>query len=64
MEFGAREVALEAPVVLLVAPEMAWELATELARIPEKALEIAQSGQWVLSFQPWVSFAVTDPLTW
>ena len=37
MEFGAREVALEALVVLLAAPEMA--LATELARIPERILE-------------------------
>ena len=66
MEFGAREVAAEAPVVLLTAPEMAST--TELAKIPEmepaKALEIAQSGQWVLSFQPWVSFAAVDPLTW
>ena len=47
MEFGAREVAVEAPVVLLVAPEMAP--ATELARIPERILErklaIAHSGQ-------------------
>ena len=31
---------------------------------PTKALEIVQSSQWVLSFQPWVSFAVADPLTW
>ena len=62
--------ALEAPEILLAAPEMA--LATELVRIPEripemvpaKELEIAQSGQWVLSSPPWVSFAVADPLTW
>ena len=43
-------------------------LERKLARIPEmeptKALEIAQSGQWVLSFQPLASFAVADPLTW
>ena len=49
-----------------MAPEM--ELARILERIPEmelaKALEIAQSSQWVMSFQPWVSFAVADPLTW
>ena len=49
-----------------MAPEM--ELARILERIPEmkptKALEIVQSSQWVLSFQPWVSFAVADPLTW
>ena len=31
---------------------------------PAKALEIAQSGQWVLSFQPLASFAVADLLTW
>ncbi|KAL6329556.1 hypothetical protein AAG906_022133 [Vitis piasezkii] len=40
----------------------------ETAKIPEmepaKALEIAQSSQWVLSFQPLVSFAVADLLTW
>ena len=47
MEFGAREVAAEAPVVLLAVPEMAlkMELATELARElelePAKVLEIA-----------------------
>ena len=74
MEFGAREVAAEAPVLLLAAPKMAP--ATELARIPEmelelepvmelgKALESAPSSRWVLSFQPWVSFAVADLLTW
>ena len=47
MEFGAREVAAEAPVLLLAAPKMAP--ATELARIPERILErklaIAHSGQ-------------------
>ena len=66
MEFGAREVALEALVVLLASPEMA--LATELARIPKmelaKALEIAPSNRWVLSSLPWVSFAMADLLTW
>ena len=60
----------EAPVVLLAAPEMAlkMELARELARElelqPAMALEIAPSSQWVLSFQPLLSFAVADPLTW
>ena len=55
---------------MLAVPEMApeMELARILERIPEmkpaKALEIVQSSQWVLSFQPWVSFAVADPLTW
>ena len=66
MEFGAREVAAKAPVVLLAAPEMApeAELARELELEPARALEISQSSQWVLSFQPWVSFVVADPLTW
>ena len=70
MEFGAQEVALEAPKILLAAPKMepATELARELELKPvmesEKELEIAQSGQWVLSFQPLASFAVADPLTW
>ena len=56
MEFGALEVAFEAPKLLLAALEMA--LATELARIsemelelePVMALEIAPSSRWVLSF--------------
>ena len=62
--------AAEAPVVLLAAPEMAptdelvRESARELELEPARALEISQSSQWVLSFQPWVSFAVADPLTW
>ena len=74
MEFGAWEVAAEAPEIFLAAPEMAsatelpWESATELELEPVmelvKALEIAPSSRWVLSFQPWVSFAVADPLTW
>ena len=66
--------ALEAPEIFLPVPEMApvtevaWESARklELESVMElvKALEIAQSGQWVLSFQPLASFAVADPLTW
>ena len=74
MEFGAREVALEAPEIFLAAPEMvparelAWESARELELEPvmelTTALEIAPSSRWVLSFQPWVSSAVADPLTW
>ena len=70
MEFRAREVAAEAPVVLLATSEMAPEVelaresARELELEPARALEIAQSSQWVLSFQPCVSFAVADPLTW
>ena len=31
---------------------------------PAMALEIAQSGQWVLSFQLLASFAMADLLTW
>ena len=70
MEFEAREVALEAPEIFLAAPEMApatelaWDSTRELELEPARALEIAQSSQWVQSFQPWVSFAVADPLTW
>ena len=74
MDFGAQEVALEAPEIFLAAPEMvpatelAWESARELEMTLElelvKALEIAQSNRWVLSSAPWVSFAVADPLTW
>ena len=66
MEFGAREVAAKAPVVLLAAPEI--ELARELELEPvmesTKVLVTAQSNRWVLSSQPWVSFVVADPLTW
>ena len=74
MEFGAREVAAEAPEILLAAPEMAsatelaWESARELELEPVmelvKALEIAQSNRWVMSSAPWVSFVVYDLLTW
>ena len=41
LEFGAREVALEAPEIFLGVPEMvsAMELAGGLAREPETALE-------------------------
>ena len=58
MDLGAREMAAEAPEALLAAPEMAPEM--EL----ERKLEIAPSSQWVLSFQPLVSSAAADPLTW
>ena len=70
MEFGAREVALEALEIFLAALEMApttelaWESARELELEPAMALEIAQSGQWVMRFQPLASFAAADPLTW
>ena len=78
MEFGAREVALEAPKIFLATPEMApaMELAKDSARELEttlelepvmelvKALEIAPSSRWVLSSPPWVSFVVADLLTW
>ena len=62
MEFGVREVAAEAPEALLAAPEMTpeMELEIELAMV----LRTAPSSQWALSFQPWLSFAVADPLTW
>ena len=70
MDFGARELAAEAPQALLAEPEMApkmelaRELASELELEPTMALEIAPSSQWVLSFQPLVSSAAADPLTW
>ena len=74
MEFGAQEVALEAPEIFLAAPEMApateltWDSARELELEPVmelvKALEIAQSNRWVLSSPPWVSSAMADLLTW
>ena len=62
MEFGVREVTAEAPEVLLAVPEMTpeMELVMELVRV----LGTAPLNQWALSFQPWLSFAVADPLTW
>ena len=78
MEFGAREVAAEAPVLWISTPEMApeTELARDSARELEtalelelvmelvKALEIALSSRWVSSSQPLASFALADLLTW
>ena len=66
MEFGVREVAAEAPEALLAAPEMESEMALEmeLAMEPARALGTSPLNQWALSFQPWLSFAVVDPLTW
>ena len=58
MDFGVREVAAEAPDVLLAAPEM------ELEMEPARVLGTAPLSQWALRFQPWLSFAVADPLTW
>ena len=54
MEFGAREVALEAPEIFLAAPEMVLATELELEPVMElvKALEIAQSNRWVLSSPP------------
>ena len=62
MDFGAWELAVEAPQALLAALEMApeMELEMELARV----LGTAPLNQWALSFQSWLSFAVADPLTW
>ena len=66
--------ALEAPEILLAAPEMApatelaRELELKLVRIPEMepvmALGTAQSNRWVLSSQPLASFVMVDLLTW
>ena len=78
LEFGAQEVALEAPELFLGVPEMVpvMELAGDSAREPEMALEfepvkdlgiaqgIAQSNRLVLSSQPWVSSSMADRLTW
>ena len=61
MEFGAREVAAEAPEALLAAPEMAPEMESEME--PVRVLGTALLSQWALSFQPWLSFAMADPLT-
>ena len=62
MDFGAREVVAETPQALLEAPEMAPEM--ELEMESARVLGTAPLNQWALSFQPWVSFAVADPLTW
>ena len=58
MDFGVREVVAEAPQA---APEMAPEM--ELEMEPVKVLGTAPLSQWALSFQPWLSFALADPLT-
>ena len=58
MDFGVREVAAEAPEVLLAAPEMEPEM--ELVKV----LGTTPLSQWALSLQPWLSFAGVDPLTW
>ena len=73
LQFGALELALEAPELFLGVPEMvpAMELAGGLAREPVTALEfepvkdlgIAQSNRLVLSSQPWVSSSMADRLT-
>ena len=42
-------------------PETTLEI--EQAMALGKALEIAQSNRWVLSFPPWVSSAMADRLT-
>ena len=74
MEFGAQEVAAEAPVLLIATPDMvpatevAWESERELELEPVmelvKALEIAQSNRWVLSSPPWASFAAANLPIW
>ena len=62
MDFGVQEVVAEASQALLAAPEMAPEM--ELEMEPARVLGTALLNQWALSFQPWLSFAVADPLTW
>ena len=62
MDFGVREVVAEASQALPAAPEMAPEM--ELEMEPARVIGTAPLNQWALSFQPWLSFAVADPLTW
>ena len=62
MDFGVREVVAEASQALLAASEMAPGM--ELEMEPVRVLGIAPLSQWALSFQPWLSFVVADPLTW
>ena len=78
LEFGALELALEAPEIFLGVLEMvpAMELVGDSVREPETALEfepvtalgiaqgIAQSNRWVLSSQPLASSAMSDLRTW
>ena len=70
MVLEAPELLLVAPEILLAVPEMVpeVELARELELEPvmesAKALVTAQSNRWVLSSQPWASFAVADLPTW
>ena len=78
LQFGALELALEAPELFLGMPEMvpAMELelllVRELAREPVTALEFepvkdlgtAQSNRLVQSSQPWLSSSMADHLTW
>ena len=62
MDFGVREVVAEASQALPAAQEMAPEMELEMELV--RALGTAPLNQWVLSFQPLLSFAVVDPLTW
>ena len=52
----------EAPDALLVALEMEPKMALEMEVV--KVLGTTPLSQWALSFQPWLSFAGADPLTW
>ena len=77
LQFGALELALEAPELFLGVPEMVpameleLQLVRELAKIPEIepvlalgiSQGIAQSNQLVQSSQPWVSSSMADRLT-
>ena len=66
MVLEAPELLLAAPEILLAVPEMVPARKLELEPVMEsaKALVTAQSNRWVLSSQPWASFAVADLLTW
>ena len=50
-----------APEAVLAAPETAPEMALERALVREPGTALL--SLWVLSFQPWPSFAGADPLT-
>ena len=61
MEFGVQKVVVGAPDAVLAAPELAPEMVVERALVRESGTALL--SLWALSFQPWPSFAGTDPLT-
>ena len=61
MEFGVQKVVVGAPEAVLAAPELAPEMVVERALVRESGTALL--SLWVLSFQPWLSFAGDGPLT-